>query len=116
RALNGTMRQRWYHGEVIAEERVYSDRLLVWLLEKGEEMLAGGDARHAISRNWDIVLDALEAGEREPPLVRNGNGMEPSAWRNELGTWVTNCPPPPNFTGYECGQIGREGYERALTP
>ncbi|OJY71286.1 MAG: hypothetical protein BGP16_11965 [Sphingobium sp. 66-54] len=114
RALNGTARQRWYHGEMIAEERVHSDRLLVWLLEKGEKMLAGGDMRHKISGNWDTVMGALEAGENDPPLLRNH--LEYGAWRDPMGEWVTNCPPPPNFDGDESGRLGSDSYERTLMP
>lgn len=113
RALNGSVRQRWYHGEMIAEERVYSDRLLIWLLERGAQMLEGGELRHEISRNWDKVMGALEAGERDPPPLVDRPDQR--AWRNIVGDWRTNCAPPPRFRGFEAGAFGTDDYERELT-
>jgi hypothetical protein len=113
RALHGTVRQRWYHGEMIAEDRVYSDRLLVWLLEKGGQMLAGGEQRREIGRNWDEAMDALEAGEPDPPPVVEQTKYR--VWRNEIGQWRTNCFPPPRFRRYQAYAPGTPHYQRALT-
>ena len=62
RALNGTLRQRYYHGELIAEERVHHDGLLLHLLERGAQSLGASRARRALRKNWDGAMAMLEAG------------------------------------------------------
>jgi len=113
RALNGTVRPRYYHGELIGEERVYSERLLLRLLAKGSDMLAHGRARRAIGDDWDGAMAGIEAGNPLPPEPVD----PPFPWEKgaeeehddesgphylyELykpdGRWITNAPPPPDF-------------------
>jgi hypothetical protein len=105
RALNGTIVRRYYHGQLIAEERIESERLLIWLLEKGERLLARAEAE-AIAGDWDDAMDRLERG-----ALTNGCGV----WRDPNGLWRTNFPPPPDY-GYDSeGEPGMPGYERFLS-
>jgi hypothetical protein len=113
RALNGTLRQRFYHGEMIGEDRVYSDRLIVWLLEKGAAMLGGGRTREAVTDNWERAMDAIEAGDTEPPMLLHREPL--AAWRVSDDEWQTNCPPPPDFRGFESGSVGSGHYRREMT-
>jgi hypothetical protein len=98
RALNGTVRERWYAGEIVATERVYHDHLLKYLLERGERMLGAARARRALREEWDKNMDALEAGETAPaepspppaPYLR-----EPEfEWDIYEDEWVTDAPLP----------------------
>ncbi|HEX8365852.1 MAG TPA: hypothetical protein VF603_11285 [Allosphingosinicella sp.] len=38
-----------------------------------------------------------------------------TVWEGETG-WMTDFPPPPGFGGYQEGEPGSSGYERALAP
>jgi hypothetical protein len=97
RALNGTLRQRWYHGEMVAEERVHHDGLLLHLLERGERSLGAERARRALREDWDGHMDALEAGAREPAAPATGP-LKPDAteWRVAIlgNRWITTAPWP----------------------
>lgn len=122
RALNGTVRQRWYHGELIAEERVYSDGLMRFLLERGGAMLGAARARQALREDWETHMDALEAGHSAPPepaapppaapldaAPLDADWDEADAdddgqdlpWQVDRhphdDAWITNAPEPPGF-------------------
>lgn len=108
RALNGTLRERWYHGELVGEERVYSDRLLVALLNNGSAMLGAGRARRAYAENWAEGMAALEAGASAPP--------EPPYQLFPMAAGLaTDCPPPKDYRGAAIGAPGHPGYSRYLT-
>jgi hypothetical protein len=97
RALNGTLRQRYYHGELIAEERVHHDGLLLHLLERGTQSLGAARARRALRKNWDGTMAALEAGA--PALGKAPKPIAPAAkkkWNFEMieDRWVTDAPYP----------------------
>lgn len=110
RAINGTVRQRWYHGEMIAEERVYSDRLLLRLLERGRDILGHGPARRAIRDDWEGAMAGIEAGAREPPLP----DPDYQVVQTPEGDYITNCPPPPDHDGPTSGWPGMPGYMRRV--
>lgn len=67
RALNGTARDKYYHGEVVGTETVFHEKLMIWLLEKGAAMLRHAEARQVISEDWDGTMEAIEAGETTAP-------------------------------------------------
>lgn len=98
RALNGSLRERWYGGQVVATERVYHDDMLKYLLEKGERMLGAARSRRALREDWDKHLDALEAGATEaaeptppPPPCQRQPSYE---WDTHEAEWVTDAPLP----------------------
>ncbi len=101
RALNGTVRQRWYHGEIIAEERVHSDRLLMYMMDKGRQMLGHHRARDAVRDDWTGAMDGIEAGATEPPEPA-GPDPDFEVVTLRYGDLATNCPPPPFFRGRAC--------------
>jgi hypothetical protein len=93
-AVNGRLVRRYYHGELIAEERVRSPRLLLALLEKAEGLFAGPGAAEsaACAADWHGTLDRLESGALE-------GGFR--VWRDARGRWWTSFPPPAGFHDYE---------------
>lgn len=111
RAINGTMRERYYHGELIAQERVHHDSLLLALIRRGEGMLDHGRKRRAMLSNWDGAMAALEAGASDPAALAS----EPYAVWDLGGMLVTNCPPGPGHEGFKHGTPYSDGYMRALT-
>lgn len=52
--------------------------------------------------------DEEEEIERDPT-----SGLE--VYKDEVGVWITNYPPPPGFDGEEEGQFGEDDYERSLS-
>lgn len=111
RALNGALRSRYYHGELIAEEYVPSDRLPIWLLERGTRMLGHSDARGVMREDWEQSLDALEAGVAHAPEPPRPFTLD----RTRDGRYLTNAPPPPDFSGYCTGKPGDKDYLRFTT-
>lgn len=67
RAIHGTVRQHFYHGEMIAETRVYSDKLLLGLIDRNRAALelAETDPRliAEVAEDWDAALARLGTGE-----------------------------------------------------
>ncbi len=110
RALKGTVKRIWYHGELVAEETVYSERLLLWLLSNGRAALGRAKGRAKVIADWDRAIDSLGATRisGEP-----ADGFR--VWRDTNGTRLTNFPPPPQFAGYEEKKPGVPGYCRTLT-
>ena len=108
RALHGTVQRRYYHGEMIAEERVHSERLIMFLLDRGERMLGRRSKEtERVMGDWDGAMDRLEAG---------GGAAGPArVWQDDQGIWVTSYPPPPGFNGFEDKKPGHPDYHRTLT-
>ena len=105
-AVNGRVVRRFYHGELIAEDRVFSDRLLLAVIERGEKIFGAATGRsREIAGDWEGWMEQLESGALE-------GGYR--VWRDRWNFWVTNYPPPP---GFECceGEPGEPGFERRLT-
>jgi hypothetical protein len=106
KAVNGTIVRRYYHGALIAEERVYSERLLLRLLAMGEKLFGGGDAEsNEVLADWDGAMARLESGALE-------GGYR--IWRDRWGNRMTNFPPPPGFDNYE-GEPADPDFERTLS-
>lgn len=111
RAVNGTVKRIWYHGELVAEERVYSERLLLWLLSHGRAALGRSKERRKLAEDWDGAMEAL-AVERVAGAPAEGFRV----WQHEEdGVWLTSYPPPSRFMGFEEGVFGQRGYYRTLT-
>jgi hypothetical protein len=106
-AVNGRLVRRFYHGELISEERVRSPRLLLALIEKAEALFAGPGAAEseAVAADWHGAMDRLESGE-----LAGGYRL----WRDRDGAWWTNFPPPPGFKG-EAGDPLDPNFRRRLT-
>lgn len=124
RAIEGTVRRHYYHGELVSEEVVYDNRLLIYLLGKTEHLLdEPDDEARAVCANWEPYMDALEQGRLAPaPEAAEAPESEPEpepplddeVWEDE-GRLLTNVPPPPRFAGFELGRLGSEAYMRELT-
>jgi hypothetical protein len=111
RAIHGTVRERYYHGELIAEERVHHNGLLLALIARGDTMLRHAQARRTLREDWDGGLDRLEAGAADPIGLAPGRYQ---VWQN--GPWlVTDCPPSPGFRGEQWGLPHTANYWRQLT-
>ena len=128
RAIEGTIKRHYYHGELKSEERVYDNRLLVYLVGKAGHLLDPPDQAGAICDNWQSYMDALEHG-RPPSLPVQAEGSptakpEPEEPEEDLddervwledGVWWTLFPPPEEFDGEAHGKLGDDGYQRTLT-
>jgi hypothetical protein len=126
RAVEGTIKRHYYHGELVSEERVFDNRLLIALLGR----LPGLDEApptEDVEQDWDRWMDAVEAGlaepaapdpEPEPGTPSQARGpdepQEVLVWEDE-GTWLTDCLPPPGFDRYQSGTPGDRFYQRMLT-
>jgi hypothetical protein len=106
-AVNGRLVRRFYHGELISEERIRSPRLLLALIEKAESLFAGPGAAEseAIAADWSTSMERLASGGLE-----SGYRL----WRDRDGAWWTNFPPPPGFRG-EAGDPLDPHFHRRLT-
>ncbi|MFL6863694.1 MAG: hypothetical protein ACJ8DZ_11910 [Allosphingosinicella sp.] len=106
-AVNGRLVRRYYHGELIAEERVRSPRLLLALLAQAERLFAGPGASEseAMAADWPAALDRLGSGALE-------GGYR--VWRGPDGYWRTNFPPPPGFRDHD-GDPADPWFERRLS-
>lgn len=106
-AVNGRLVRRFYHGELISEERIRSPRLLLALIEKAEALFAGPGAAEseAIAADWSGSMERLESGGLD-----GGYRL----WRDRDGAWWTNFPPPPGFKG-EAGDPLDPRFHRRLT-
>lgn len=106
-AVNGRVVRRFYHGELISEERVRSPRLLLALIEKAESLFAGPGAAEseAVAADWHGSMERLENG-----AIEGGYRL----WRDRDGIWWTNFPPPAGFKG-EAGDPLDPNFRRRLT-
>ena len=112
RAVNGVVKPRFYRGQIVGEERVYNDRLLLYLLGKSQPVVDQAAVDDVI-RNWDRAMQAIEAGAGIPESASDGTA-EPSAWESD-GEWWTSLPPPPGFNGLQHGAFGAPDYRRLCT-
>lgn len=66
RAIEGTIKRRYYRGELLAEERVYDNRLLVALINRlPPEPDDDAEADH-VERHWEAWIDAIATGDAPP--------------------------------------------------
>jgi DNA-binding transcriptional regulator YdaS (Cro superfamily) len=132
RAIEGTIKRHYYHGELKCEERVYDNRLLVYLLGKIESQIEPPPEAEAIAANWEPWMAAIEQGLPCPPAAdpeEEADAAAPETWDpldperpfdgGELwqseGEWWTAFPPPADFDGLEEGHPRRFGYKRTLS-
>lgn len=109
RAINGTPKRIYYHGELVAEERVHSDRLLIHLLKQARASLTRSHDRARVDSDWDSWMKALEENEEGAPP--GGYRL----WVNGDGDWCTDLPAPEGFRGKESFWFGHASYRRSLT-
>ncbi|MFN3389816.1 MAG: hypothetical protein ACK40O_12900 [Allosphingosinicella sp.] len=117
RAVEGTVKGHYYHGELKSEERVYDNRLLTYLVGKFGHLAEPDPQSLEAERNWPAWLDDLE---REEPI--HSFEQEPGEilctrypfWEED-GTCWTDFPPPDGFEGREEGSWGRSDYRRTLS-
>ncbi|MEA3039851.1 MAG: 3-hydroxyacyl-CoA dehydrogenase, partial [Sphingomonadales bacterium] len=120
RAIEGTIKGRYYHGELVSEERVYDNRLLMFLIGKLAPVLEPVGESRRVEKDWEGWMEAIETGAPPPssepePLPfhdRPFDGTE--VWEGADGEWWTSFPPPPDFDGEE-GRGEWGGYERTLS-
>jgi hypothetical protein len=115
RAVTGTVKRTYYKGEVVGEDRVFDNRLLVYLLGKTEPVADGFQVRD-VARNWESWMQAIEDG-LDKPMPALDSGETSPAWRSEDGEWWTTFPPPPGFEGREfIPEADDDEYYRECTP
>ena len=118
RAVEGTIKNHYYRGELVGQDRVYDNRLLTYLLGKVEHLLRPTRETRAVCDNWEPYMDALEQGlspDRKPARKdAEFTGYELKV--DDDGIWWTFFPPPEGFDGEEHGQFGDEDYRRTLSP
>jgi 3-hydroxyacyl-CoA dehydrogenase len=120
RALEGTIRRHYYHGELKSEERVYDNRLLTYLIGKLGPALGPRPESLGIERNWTAWMDAIEQGA-PPPRPPADDVVEDDdcgrVWEDDDNVLWTDFPPPAGFCGREEGRFdGLHFYRRTLTP
>ncbi|HEX8466174.1 MAG TPA: hypothetical protein VF620_00025 [Allosphingosinicella sp.] len=120
RAVEGTLKSHYYRGELVGQERIFDNRLLIYLLGRTGQVLEPDPESLKVFENWEPSLDALEqgrpAGAPVPPVsgARTEEEEEdPQVWRED-GAWWTFFPPPEGFDGIE-EECPEEGYRRTLT-
>jgi len=123
RAVEGTLKGRYYRGERVGEERVYDNRLLTYLLGKCQHLFEPSREARAVCNDWDLHMEALERGLPPSELRREARSefTGDEHWEDDLeedddGIWWTCFPPPEGFDGEEHGKYGDDGYKRTLSP
>ncbi|HEY5720871.1 MAG TPA: hypothetical protein VIT45_00975 [Allosphingosinicella sp.] len=99
RAVTGTVKRTYYKGQVVGEDRVYDNRLLVYLLSKTEPVADRFVVRN-VARNWESWMQAIEDG-LDKPMPPLDSGEECPVYLTGEGEWWTTFPPPPGFEGRE---------------
>jgi 3-hydroxyacyl-CoA dehydrogenase len=132
RAVEGNVRRRYWRGEVVGEERVYDNKLLMFLIGKLGETLAPRSETADVEARWESWMEAIEAGAPPPPpagaaraapppppLAEDEDEDEDEFSGTEVmqcnGKWWTSFPPPRNFEGEE-RKDSLGCYQRSLTP
>ena len=111
RAVEGTIKRHYYHGELKAEERVYDNRLLRYLLEKTGLLCDPGNHVATAEKRWPALLDSIELGGSPDGAAATARE---DVWEEDGRLW-TGFPPPPGFRGTEDGMFGDALYRRSLT-
>jgi len=131
RAIEGTIKRHYYHGELKSEEVVYDNRLLVYLLGKTAHLAEPPAETEAVIENWEAYMEAVELGHPPPtpttfdadpddceaePLDEDAFLFEgDEVWQDEDGVWWTRFPPSADFCGEEQGTAGEDDYQRTLS-
>ena len=131
RAIEGTIKRHYFHGELKAEERVYDNRLLIALLNKLPDHNPADDRSDEVEANWEPWMEAIEQSlpppppppvpspappePAEPPQAEQPAEPSGEVWQDE-DLLLTNFPPPPGFDLYQDQEPGEPHYQRALTP
>jgi hypothetical protein len=122
RAIEGTLKGHYYHGERVSEERVYDNRLLIYLLGKTGHLLDPPKGSRSVCDDWEAHMEALEQGLPPPDQQRaEAADAEKAEWtgyeirQDDKGIWWTSFPPPAGFEGEELGRFGEDNYERTLS-
>jgi len=125
RAIEGTVKRHYYHGELKSEELVFDNRLLIYLLGKAGHLLDPPPEAEAVAADWEPWMDAIERGlppplppaEPEATFMTDDDTDEPGSavWEEEDGTWWTFFPPPAGFEGEEQGRPDEITYVRTLS-
>lgn len=122
RAIEGTLKGHYYHGERVSEERVHDNRLLIYLLGKTGHLLEPPKGSRSVCDDWEAHMDALEQGLPPPGRQRaDAPEAEKTEWtgyevrEDDDGVWWTSFPPPAGFEGEELGRFGEDNYERTLS-
>ena len=114
RAVTGTVKRTYYKGEVVGEDRVYDNRLLVYLLGKVEPVTDALAVRN-VARDWDSWMQAIEQGLDKP--MPAFDAVEAPVWQTDDGKWWTSFPAPPGFEGRQfVPEEDDDEYERECTP
>ncbi|HEX8127459.1 MAG TPA: hypothetical protein VF548_17950 [Allosphingosinicella sp.] len=119
RAVEGTLKSHYYRGELVGQERIFDNRLLIYLLGRTGQRLEPDPESLQVCENWEASLDALEQGRPvtapTPPAPGDPEAEEeedPQVWRED-GAWWTFFPPPEGFDGIE-EECPETGYRRTL--
>jgi hypothetical protein len=125
RAIEGTVKRHYFHGELKSEEVVYDNRLLIYLLGKAEKWLEPTAEAVAVADDWEAWAHAVGQGLSEPerpaepkpePAPETSFRFDGSeVWEGEDSRWWTSFPPPDGFAGEEEGMPGDYGYRRTLS-
>ena len=117
RAIEGTVKGHFYHGELKSEERVFDNRLLICLLGRTQALVERPVRNRRAFGEWEGWMQAIEQGLPEPPRPEPQDEDEfdgSEVWETE-GGWWTDFPPPAGFDGIEEGSHGSSGYRRTLS-
>ena len=114
RAVNGTVRQRFFRGQLVGEERVFDNRLLIYLLGKTSPRRSPAEVANKIE-GWEDRMGAIES-EFPEPFLGPGEGARAPVWCDENNGWLTSFPPPPGFDGQQFRAWGDSEYCRTLSP
>src|SRR5204862_2277988 len=76
RAIEGQIRRHYYHGELKSEERVFDNRLLIYLLGKTDHLLAPPREAAGVHRDWNGWMAAIEQGLAAPPAPEPDENVE----------------------------------------
>src|SRR5205085_6587804 len=122
RAMEGTIRQHYYHGELKGEERVFDNKLLIYLLGRVNPLLEPRPEAATVETDWDRWMEAVRQGAPPPiPIAQQAPETDPTdefdgseVWQDMNGDWWTEFPPPPDFDGYEETDPAT-GYRRSLS-